>query len=236
MAPAQSSPSPSRQPSGSSSKPHAQNAPPQPPAALCIRHGLTNWNAAFRWQGRADVALAEEGIAQAERAADALARLPFAFDVVGCSTLVRARHTAEIIAGRLGLEVAIAEERLVERDIGEWSGLTTTEIETRWPGMLDDWRNNRLDQTPGGEREADMTVRVTAGLTDLLATLAKNGGRALVVTHGGVLHTFDDHFGQKPRPYDNLEGRWFGWDGTAVLPGPSVTLDPSAVRRRSNAL
>jgi broad specificity phosphatase PhoE len=180
------------------------------------------------------VELATEGLAQAERAAITLQQLPFSFDVLACSTLGRARQTAEVIGRHLGLDIALADDRLVERDIGEWSGLTTSQIEERWPGMLDAWRNNQMAQTPGGELEADMTARVTAGLQELLKGL--NGRRALVITHGGVLHTFDGHFGQKPRPYDNLEGRWFGWDGTAVQPGPSVTLDPSAIRRRSNAL
>jgi broad specificity phosphatase PhoE len=204
-------------------------------SVLCIRHGLTEWNALFRWQGRADVALAAEGRKQAQRAGEKLAGLTPAFDVLMCSPLQRARHTAELIGEHLGLPIHAMDERWVERDIGEWSGLTTTEIESKWPGMLDAWRKDGIEQLPGGEREVDMTTRVTEVLEELLQTL--NGKRALVVTHGGVLHTFSTAYKLRSRPFDNLEGRWFGWNNGSVVGGDAVTLDKLAVRRnRGTAL
>jgi broad specificity phosphatase PhoE len=196
---------------------------------LCVRHGLTEWNATFRWQGRADVALATEGIEQAKRAGQRLAGFTETFDLLICSPLTRARHTAEIIGEQLQLPIHSMDERWVERDIGDWSGLTTNEIEARWPGMLHAWRNEGIDQLPGGEREADMTARVTQALEDLLQSL--DGKRALVITHGGVLHALGTAYNVRPRPFDNLEGRWFRWS-TKVLAGSSVTLDKQAVRRQ----
>jgi broad specificity phosphatase PhoE len=208
---------------------------PAPPAALCIRHGLTVWNAVFRWQGRADIELTDEGRAQAKRAAASLAAMPIRFDVLICSPLSRARETANLIGESLSLEVSYVDERLVERDIGEWSGLQTEEIEQRWPGMLERWRRDGIERTPGGELESDMTARVKAALESVLGNL-QAGQRALVVAHGGVIHTLDHAYGVKPRPYDNLEGRWFGWEANAVRPGQSVTLDPQAVRRKGTVL
>jgi broad specificity phosphatase PhoE len=202
---------------------------------LCVRHGLTEWNAAFRWQGRADVALAEEGLAQARRAGEKLAQSKTTFDLLICSPLQRARRTAELIGEQIGLTVTTMDERWVERDIGEWSGLTTSEIEAKWPGMLDAWRNDGIEQLPGGEREAEMTTRVTEVLEELLQSL--DGKRALVITHGGVLHTFGAAYQLRSRPFDNLEGRWFAWNSGRVAPGEAVTLDKLAVRRnRGTAL
>lgn len=190
----------------------------------------------FRWQGRADIALTDEGRQQAMRAAETLALYQPGFDVLVSSPLRRARDTAEIIGERLGLALESIDERWSERDIGEWSGLTTTEIEARWPGMLHAWRNEHLDQLPGGEHEAGMTARVTSAMHDLVASL--QGQRALVIAHGGVLHTLAHAYGSRPRPFDNLEGRWFSWhaEQRRVKAGPAVTLDRRAVRRKGNAL
>lgn len=190
----------------------------------------------FRWQGRADIALTQEGIAQARRGAETLATYEPGFDVLISSPLRRARDTAEIIGQRLGLELSLIDERWSERDIGDWSGLTTTEIEAKWPGMLDAWRNDSVEQLPGGEHEAGMTTRVTSAMSDLLSSL--DGRRALVVAHGGVLHTLANAYGSRPRPFDNLEGRWFTWHSAhrRVQAGPAVTLDKRALRRKSNAL
>jgi broad specificity phosphatase PhoE len=203
---------------------------------LCVRHGLTEWNASFRWQGRADIALTDEGVQQARRGAASLKNYEPGFDILVCSPLQRARHTAEIIGEQIGLPISVVDERWAERDIGEWSGHTTAEIEAKWPGMLNAWRNDGVEQLPGGEHESHMTQRTTQALEELLQTL--NGRRALVVAHGGVLHTLSSAYGVRPRPFDNLEGRWFSWarEHRRVKVGPAVTLDRHALRRKSNAL
>ncbi len=187
-----------------------------------------------RWQGRADIGLAAVGIEQAKRAALVIAEMSPPFDVLGGSPLDRARHTAELIGEQIGLRFSAVDDRWMERDIGEWSGLTTKEIETRWPGMLEGWRNGGIDQLPGGEREADMTTRVTGALTDLLKSL--NGRRAIVVAHGGVLHTLCAAYGLSPRRFDNLDGQWFSLADDQVLPGEFVSLDNHALRNHGTAL
>ena len=56
---------------------------------LCLRHGVTDWNAQGRFQGRTDNPLNDEGISQAQAAADRLCKL--SFDLV--RPLARARQT-----------------------------------------------------------------------------------------------------------------------------------------------
>ena len=174
---------------------------------LLLRHGESTWNAEHRWQGWADPPLSPRGEGQAAAAARWLAGGDDPFAVVASSDLVRARRTAEIVAGALGLELAAADPGLRERDVGHWTGLTTDEIRRDWPTELADWRAGRRSAAPGGEPEAALVARVVAGLGALAASLPA-GAAAVVVTHGGVVRAVERHLGTAPSPVGHLCGRW----------------------------
>lgn len=169
---------------------------------LLLRHGQSTWNAEGRWQGWADPPLSPAGEAQALEAAALLAA--FAFDRVISSDLARARRTAEIIATELDLGPVHVDAGLRERNVGEWSGRTRAEIEERWPGALQDWREGRLERPPGGESVAEMTARILPVVEGLAAV----EGTALAVTHGGVIHLVERHYQHEPSITSNLCGRW----------------------------
>ena len=107
---------------------------------LFVRHGQSEWNALGRWQGQADPPLSDLGRAQAKVAAGAIdaAATRAASPIAGIvsSTLVRALETATIISDALAVAPLHLEHGLVERDAGEWSGLTRHEIDERFPGYL----------------------------------------------------------------------------------------------------
>lgn len=193
-------------------------------SVLVVRHGLTTWNAAQRWQGWADIDLADTGIAQSEEAAGAMALLGMRFAAVISSDLVRARRTADLLAATTGSPIPSVDQRWRERNIGEWSGLTTPEIEARWPGMLDAWRDGQLECTPGGEDEDHFAHRTMEALIDALRTAANVDGPCLVVSHGGVMRTLDRHTGADMHPVPNLGGRWFTLCGDDVEPGEAIVL------------
>ena len=90
-----------------------------------VRHGQTDWNVEGRYQGQADRPLNAVGLAQAQQAAEQLRGRDFA--AIYSSDLQRARVTAEIIAGQLGLPVQV-DRRLREVNQGEWEGLLTADI------------------------------------------------------------------------------------------------------------
>ena len=91
---------------------------------VLTRHGLTSRSRPEQHLGqKIDVPLSEGGRAQAAALA---ARLePVDFERIISSPLLRARQTAEIVAG--GREVEI-EPRLAEMDYGRWEGLTYEQI------------------------------------------------------------------------------------------------------------
>jgi broad specificity phosphatase PhoE len=85
-----------------------------------VRHGEP---AVFgRINGRlAGVGLSPKGRAEIGAVAERLAGERI--EAIYASPLDRTRETAEILAGRLGLPVALRDD-LIELDFGEWTGLT----------------------------------------------------------------------------------------------------------------
>jgi len=176
---------------------------------LVLRHGQSEWNAVRRWQGQADIALTDLGLEQARRAADKLG----SFAAIASSDLERARMTAEIIAGSLGISTLPADPRFRETHVGEWEGLTAAEIETRWPGYLDSHR-----RPPGFEPDASIVVRVRGALGDLARAFP--GEEVLCVAHGGVMRVMRRHLGVPDRKIPNLGGCHF-----TVHAGDEVRID-----------
>ena len=173
---------------------------------LLVRHGESVWNAEGRWQGAADPPLSDAGRAQARSAAVALDGE--GIDGVVSSDLVRALETATIVADALGLPAPLVDPRWRERDVGEVSGLTREEIDTKWPGLLEQWRRGELESMPGGE--PDITPRVVDALEGVAT--APVGACTLVLTHGGVIGAVDRWIGNPYLRVGNVQGRWLDVD------------------------
>ena len=148
---------------------------------LLARHGETDWNREWRFQGHADPPLNETGRAQAAELSDALATEELA--AVYSSPLRRAFETAEVVASAHGLE-PVALDALREVDVGSWQGLTRAEVETRFPEQYARWLGHGQGWDDG-ETDEQMGKRVVAALLELAA--AHEGERILAVTHGGPI-------------------------------------------------
>jgi broad specificity phosphatase PhoE len=171
---------------------------------LLVRHGESTWNADGRWQGQADPPLSRLGEQQAAEAATRVDSV----DAVWASDLVRARRTAEIVAGGQRIEVRL-DPRLRERDAGDWQGHTRAEIEEHWPGYLESGR-----RPAGYESDDALLARVLAAIDEIGA--AHRGGSVLIVVHGGIVRTLERHFGDDLHGLlPNLGGRWMVSDGEA---------------------
>jgi probable phosphoglycerate mutase len=196
---------------------------------LLVRHGQSTWNADGRWQGRADPPLSGLGRRQAEVAADSVGDL--GITRVVASPLVRAHETATIVGGALGLEVE-ADPRLQERDAGEWTGRTRTEIEAGWPGFLDDGK-----RPAGFETDDILHERAMAAVRDIAAlATSTGGGPVVVISHGGLIRVVERALGAEPHSVPNLGGldiRCAHGDAAGGielgLTGRTVLIDPAAV-------
>lgn len=150
---------------------------------LLLRHGQTSWNTQSRFQGQLDIELDDVGRAQAERAAELLARLRP--DLLVSSDLRRAMVTAAALARRTGLSVT-ADVRLRETFAGQWQGLTSTQIDTRFGAERASWRaGSDLPAGVEGERRSEVGARVSQALREH-ATALPDGGLLVAVTHGGA--------------------------------------------------
>jgi alpha-ribazole phosphatase len=150
---------------------------------LLVRHGLTDWNAAQRFQGQHDLPVNDIGRRQAAALAERLAGEPL--QAVIASDLQRAQATAGAIVDRQACLITI-EPRLREISFGAWEGLTYAEIAAGHPEVLAAWEKNILENAPpGGETLNQLAGRVQAVLDELL--LAQDGETILLVAHGGPL-------------------------------------------------
>jgi broad specificity phosphatase PhoE len=172
-----------------------------------LRHGESVGNAESRWQGQADFPLTDTGRAQACALAERWQAEEVVFDRVFTSPLERARETAETIATLLNVTVETWPV-LMERAIGEYSGLTGEEVrQFARPEFI-----NPYDAV-GGDGEGDWALFLRAGQA-LHQLLRQPVGRYLVVSHGGLLNQFM-HAVMGIAPHANNGGPRFRFGNTA---------------------
>ena len=152
-----------------------------------VRHGQTDWNAGFLFQGRQDIPINALGRRQAARNGALLTQLlrePDSFDFVA-SPLARTRQTMEIVRSNLGLDLHgyRTDGRLLELDYGDWEGMTLEEIR-RSHGEMNEARNrNKWDFVPPGG-SAESYAMQAARFELWLDEVNRN---TVCVTHGGIL-------------------------------------------------
>lgn len=183
---------------------------------LLVRHGQSTWNLEHRWQGQADPPLSDHGRTQALAAASSVG----AVDGIVASPQIRAYDTASIIGEQIGVGPIATVDGLRERNAGIWSGLTTSEIEQRYPGWIDDGR-----RPEGWEPNDELVARSTEALRAVSAEVGE--ATLLVVCHGGVIVELEDHLGVRDGRIPNLHGRVvvIGPDGTMTA-GERLELVP----------
>jgi broad specificity phosphatase PhoE len=149
---------------------------------LLVRHGVTDWNEARRYQGQTDTPLNDEGRRQARLLARTLA--DETVSRLYTSDLKRAAETAAILAEALGVHVE-STKALREMRFGVLEGRTWAEAYASDPEMLAAWLADRDTPPPGGETQTAFTTRIA----DFLDTIRRedDGQTVLLVAHGGPL-------------------------------------------------
>ncbi len=154
---------------------------PVPTWLYLIRHGVTAWHKEGRLLGQRDIPLDDDGMAQAECLADALAGAPLR-EVVS-SPLVRAVQTAEIFGRRRGIEVA-RDPRLGDLRIGSWEGRPAAEVHASA-----EWRRMIAvpdERAPDGESLRELAHRARGAIDQILAD-NPSGDAVAVITHGSII-------------------------------------------------
>jgi probable phosphoglycerate mutase len=170
----------------------AEDAPPNklvgwahdlgvPTTLLLLRHGETEHTREKRFSGSGgtDPSLSLDGRGQAAAVAAVLAARGDVEAIVS-SPLLRARETADVVGGALGLEVQ-PDDDLAECAFGDWEGLTFAEVDERWPDELAAWLASSAVAPPGGESLDAVERRVRRARDRLLETY--QGRTVTVVSH-----------------------------------------------------
>jgi broad specificity phosphatase PhoE len=180
----------------------------QPFHITVVRHGESVGNAESRWQGQADYPLTDTGRAQAHKLAERWKNENVKFDLIISSPLERAKETAEIIASALSVKVEL-EPLWLERDNGDFSGLTVSEVRQNF--------THSQFSTPydpvGGDGEGDWELFLRAGQA-LQSLLKREPAKYLIVSHGGLLNQFM-HAVVGVAPQANNAGTRFRFSNTA---------------------
>ncbi|HEV2087187.1 MAG TPA: histidine phosphatase family protein, partial [Cryptosporangiaceae bacterium] len=152
---------------------------------VLVRHAASALSPERRFSGRGDVPLSPDGVEQTKRVATRLAARGGLSAVVS-SPLLRARQTAELVAGALGVDLTFDPD-LVETDFGVWEGSTFAEVRERWPDELDAWLAAPGAAPPGGESFAEVEHRVLRAHRRLVETYP--AAAVVVVSHVTPLKT-----------------------------------------------
>ena len=154
-------------------------------SVLLTRHGHTDRSEPDQYTGQTvEAHLTETGVAGAKALGERLKGVAIARVI--SSPLERALDTARLIRPD---QVVETDERLMEADYGEWEGLTTEDIEGRWPAERARWEADPASVPyPAGESGNDVARRARSFLDDLIGWEAALGEpesdhRVLTVGH-----------------------------------------------------
>ena len=173
-----------------------------------VRHGETEWSRSGQHTGRTDIALTENGRAQAE----ALGRFLLGRELtVWSSPLQRARETCRLA----GFTPARIDDNLLEWDYGVYEGRTTAQIQSEIPGWLV-WNCPII----GGE----LVEQVGERADRMIAELADIDGDVGLFAHGHILRI--------------LAARWIGLEpvGGRLLALDTATISVLGFERATQVI
>lgn len=147
-----------------------------------VRHCSTVRSEQKIFCGSTDIPLSPRG----EEEAKALSALGLSPDVILSSPFLRARQTAEAIAG--GRVPILLDKRLREREFGDFEGTDCGRPDGR------KYRRNVTLKYPGGESYLDVAARIYAFLDEIKQRYAEK--TVLLVSHGSACRVIRSYFAE----------------------------------------
>lgn len=161
---------------------------------VLVRHGQSEWNLLGQWTGLTDVALTDEGRAEARKAGTMLEDIDL--HKAYTSKLQRAKHTLDEIVDHLDrhdLE-RTEHEALNERDYGDLTGKNKWQVkEEHGEEKFMQWRRSWDHPVPGGETLKDVSDRVVPYYQQHILEDLKAGKNVIVAAHGNSLRALMKH-------------------------------------------
>ena len=156
-----------------------------------IRHGETEHNVERRLTGQMHSPLTPNGLKQAKRSGEILARLEpnlARFDFIA-SPLERTRQTMELVRQGAGLSPHgyHTDERVKEIDVGTWFGISMEEARRKMPEHVRAYEADPWNFARGGKESFAMVHERIKGF---LETLKRN---SVIVAHFHPLRMFRAH-------------------------------------------
>lgn len=157
---------------------------------ILLRHGQSQWNLENRFTGWIDIALTEQGIAEAKSAGEKIKAEGIILDVAFTSVLARAIDTLTYC-----LETAeqtdlptIKDQALNERHYGDLQGLDKAETAKQYgDAQVKIWRRSYDVPPPNGESLKDTAARTLPYYYDKIVPALKEGKNVIISAHGNSL-------------------------------------------------
>lgn len=145
------------------------------------RHGETIWNHDQKTQGTKDVSLNGMGLSQSHSLSTRLEKEPIS--KIFCSDLKRAYETAALVGEKMRI-APVPDASLREVCFGDWEGLMLKEIESKFPGELDNWRlDHSFCPSGSGESISSVVTRLQLFLSRHFCLANQSLESILVVCH-----------------------------------------------------
>ena len=151
-----------------------------------VRHAQTHSNLEKRLQGSGSpgATLTREGMEQAARLAQHLARMDLHFNYIYTSDAVRAKRTAAILAESLHAPVTERRE-LREINCGDWENRTHAELERVHPDAWRKWLSDPTDFCfPRGESLLEVQRRASSLFNQVVLEKRRN---VILVSHSATI-------------------------------------------------
>lgn len=155
---------------------------------LIARHGETDWNVAFKIQGKTDTDLNEHGLAQAQALCRNLKNGGYNITHIFSSFQKRAHATAETVGKGFGVPVTVIRG-LEEMSLGVFEAHSWEEVMAEFPDEYAAFAaDRRYHVIREGESYQLVLERFFHALDEALSEAEPDDdGDILLVTHGGVM-------------------------------------------------
>lgn len=150
-----------------------------------IRHGQSVWNVENKICGATDIALTEQGHAQAVETGKKFIEQGLQADMILYSPLVRAAETARHISEMTGIPMR-EEERLREQNFGKYEGTARDGAEFR------EAKKQFVCRYEGGESMLHLAQRIYNLLDDIKAEAEDK--TYILVAHNGIARVIQSYF------------------------------------------